>query len=180
MSVKSRQSDQGEANAFRVLFDAHYGYVWNTLRRLGIAGDDRSDLCQEVFLVAFKNLDRFDTSRPERPWLFGIAYRIARRYRDLARHKREVYVPSEPPATSKSPLESVEAREMQYLVSLAIARIELSRRAVFIMAEIDGHSAPEIAQALDVPLNTVYSRLRLARRDFAAAVDSLKRSGRFS
>ena len=53
---------------------------------------------------------------------------------------------------------------------LPLAALELDRRAVFVMHDIDGHVMPDIATALGIPLNTAYSRLRLARADFAVAV----------
>ena len=56
----------------------------------------------------------------------------------------------------------------------ALEHIPIERRGVFVMHDIDGIAAPEIAVALEIPLNTAYSRLRLARRDFGEAVARLK------
>ena len=66
--------------------------------------------------------------------------------------------------------DQLESRERRALVHAALQGIELERRAVFVMHDIDGLSMPEIAQVLDAPLNTLYSRLRLARAEFADAV----------
>jgi len=60
----------------------------------------------------------------------------------------------------------------------ALEELDLDRRAVFVMHDIDGHVMPDIAAALGVPLNTAYSRLRLARADFAAAVERVRGGGR--
>src|SRR5262249_9412222 len=68
-------------------------------------------------------------------------------------------------------------RERQRLVLAAIESIDLAKRAVFVMAEIDGHTMPEIATALGIPLNTAYSRLRLARGEFADAARRLHARG---
>ncbi len=64
--------------------------------------------------------------------------------------------------------------ERRALVLSALDRMPLERRAVFVMHEIDEHSIPDVARALDLPLNTAYSRLRIAREEFAAAVRRLQ------
>ena len=51
----------------------------------------------------------------------------------------------------------------------ALDRVDIGRRAVFILADLEGRAVPEIATELGIPLNTAYSRLRLAREEFAAA-----------
>jgi len=88
-----------DARLFRALFEAEFTYVWHTLRRLGIAESDRRDLAQEVFVIVYQKLGEFDRTRRVRPWLFGIAYRIALRYRSLARHKGEILGEVEAPAS---------------------------------------------------------------------------------
>jgi RNA polymerase sigma-70 factor, ECF subfamily len=163
---------------FRSLFEGHFSYVWNTLRRLGVREADLKDQTQEVFLTVHQLLADYDPARPLRPWLFGIAYRYAARYRALARHKYEVPEADDEPAGG-GPLadEQVATRQRLDRVLKAIHTIELPLRAVFVMAEIDGHSIPDVAQALGIPLNTAYSRLRLARRDFDASVKRLRVRG---
>jgi RNA polymerase sigma-70 factor (ECF subfamily) len=161
-----------EALYFRKLFESEFAYVWNTLRRLGVAERERRDVAQEIFLVVHQKLGEFDRTRQLRAWLFGIAYRTALRHKSLVRHARETLSDVES-TTDGDPLSLSLEKERADLVQSAILRIELHRRAVFVMSEIDGFSAPEIAEALQVPLNTVYSRLRLARQDFAEAVTSL-------
>ena len=166
-----------ETILFRKLFEGEFAYVWNTLRRLGVVEKDRRDVAQEVFVVVYQKLGEFDRTRPVRPWLFGISYRIALRHRSLARHKGEVLGDADAPS-SNNPQTLTLARERERLVHHAIERIDLHRRGVFVLAEIDGLSAPEIAETLEIPLNTVYSRLRLARADFAQAVADLGEEGK--
>jgi RNA polymerase sigma-70 factor (ECF subfamily) len=166
--------------SFRAILENHFDYVWYTLHRLGVRDADLKDQTQEVFLIVHQLLDDYDCARPIRPWLFGIAYRYAARYRALARNKREVFSdPSDAPAAEPPADEKVAASEERTLVLRAIEQIEFTRRAVFVMAEIDGWTMPEIADALAIPLNTAYSRLRLARRDFTRAIEGLveKRGG---
>lgn len=156
---------------FRTIFDEHFVFVLNSLRRLGVREGDLADVAQEVFITLCRILADYDAARPIRPWLFGIAYRYAARYRSLVRHVREVPDEnSDAPSPEPTAEDALVAAEARALVCLGIRAIGRTRRSVFIMAELDGCSAPEIAEELDVPVNTVYSRLREARREFVCAV----------
>jgi RNA polymerase sigma-70 factor, ECF subfamily len=151
-----------------------FAYVWNTLRRLGVHADDLADEAQEVFLTVHRIFADYDRGRPLRPWLFGIAYRVAARYR-RARAKHPLAEPVELIDPSPTADEALEASEAQALVIEALQTIDLGRRAVFILSDIEERTAPEIAEALALPLNTVYSRLRVARAEFRDAVTRLQR-----
>jgi RNA polymerase sigma-70 factor (ECF subfamily) len=179
----STPETQGETSVsvdFRSVFENEFTYVWCSLKRLGVPEKDLKDQTQDVFLTVHNILGDYDPARPLRPWLFGIAYRFAARYRSLARHRREVLSDDVPetPFDQGGADEALILRERQRLVLEAIEAIDLGKRAVFVMAEIDGHAMPEIAAALGVPLNTAYSRLRLAREEFAAAIKRLRARGR--
>jgi RNA polymerase sigma-70 factor (ECF subfamily) len=164
---------------FPALYGAELGYVWNALRRLGVQPRDLEDLCHDVFVIVFRNLDVYDARRPIRPWLFGIAFRVASDYRRSARHRREVSGTTREPVCPAPRADEVMMRhERQQLVARALEALDLDRRAVFVMHDIDGHVMPDIAAALGIPLNTAYSRLRLARVDFAAAVKRVQGSAR--
>jgi RNA polymerase sigma-70 factor (ECF subfamily) len=179
-SSSPQESQEGlEAPAFRVIFDAEFTYVWNTLRRLSVREADLLDQTQEVFLVVHTLLEDYDASRPIRPWLFAIAYRVASRYRSLARNRREIVdaLPTEPADTAPRADEKLEAEEARELLLEAIGSIPLPRRAVFILSEIEERPMTEIADSLQIPVNTAYSRLRLAREDFAAAVARVRARG---
>lgn len=161
--------------AFEALFEAELPYVVRTLRRLGVAERDVEDLGHEVFITVYRRLDDYDTSRPIRPWLFGISYRVAVGYSRLARHRFElVGGNARSDADAAGAVAPLEARE---LVMKALGKLSLEQRALFVMHDLDGLAVPDIANALEVPLNTAYSRLRAARRDFKAAVLRLERVG---
>jgi RNA polymerase sigma-70 factor (ECF subfamily) len=160
---------------FQRLYEAELDYVWASLRRLGVPTSSLEDLCHDVFVTAWRRLADYDRSRPIRPWLFGIAYRVASDLRNRAYQQREV-LDDEADATDEShgPHEHAERSQARAVVARALEQIPLERRGVFVMHDIDGTPIPEIAQTLGIPLNTAYSRLRLARRDFEQAVSTLK------
>lgn len=168
-----------DADAFlAAAYRAHFVHVWHTLRRLGVASRDLEDAAQEVFIVAHRRLDTFDNARSVRPWLSGIAWRVASDERKRARNRREyVGILAEPAGHSPDASEQLAAAQTRALVHRALAEIPEDQRIVFIMHELDGFSMPEIRDALDAPLNTLYSRLRLARRKFKAAATALQAKG---
>ncbi|MCB9524674.1 MAG: RNA polymerase sigma factor [Myxococcales bacterium] len=159
------------------IYAAHVGHVWRTLRRLGVAARDLEDATHEVFVVVHRRLPDFDPERPIKPWLTGIAWRVAADERRRARHHRERLgddVGLGEPAAQPDPEQLLAARQARDLVAQALDTLDLDRRVVFVMADIDQASGPEIAAALGLPLNTVYSRLRVARERFAAAVRRIR------
>jgi RNA polymerase sigma-70 factor (ECF subfamily) len=163
---------------FPQIFRDHLGYVWHALRRLGVHDRDLEDVAHDVFLAVLKKLDQYDPVRPLRPWLFGFAFRFASDYRALARHRYEVTdVAHEPFDHGPSALDGVIQSEALRVASQALGELELGRRAVFILHELDECSMPEVAEALGIPLNTAYSRLRLARAELAASVRRLRSKG---
>lgn len=166
------------APTFRDLYDAQFAYVWRTLRRLGARDADLEDLCHDVFVVVHRKLEQFEPGRPAKPWLFGIALRVASDYRKRARFRAEVPADGqEAVAAGPGADEHVAAAEARALVHLALQELDLERRAVFVLHDLDECAAPEIAEALGVPVNTVYSRLRAARSQLTAAVRRLQLRG---
>ncbi len=154
----------------RSIYDAELTYVWNALRRLGVPQRDIEDCAHEVFVVVFRKLPELDRSRPLRPWLFAIAFRVASDHRKRASNVRElVGTEREVESEAQNAEDALLASEARRLVHHALQTLDLDQRAVFILHEIDGVEIPAIAEALGIPLNTAYSRLRLARQAFARA-----------
>ncbi|WP_394845792.1 sigma-70 family RNA polymerase sigma factor [Pendulispora brunnea] len=158
-------------DAFRRLFAAEFRYVWTSLRRLGVDSADLDDVVHEVFLAVHRRFDTYDPSRPIRPWLFAFAFRFASDYRKQARIRfRSSFDGDESVDPRPAPDELLERAEDQRLAAIGLEGIALDRRAVFILYEIDEVPMAEIAASLAIPLHTAYSRLRVAREEFAAAV----------
>jgi RNA polymerase sigma-70 factor (ECF subfamily) len=164
---------------FSSVYRAQFGFVVKSLRRLGIPPGDLEDLTHEVFITAYRRRDAYDSGRPIEPWLFGIAFRVASDWKRLVRHARELPLDQavEAPDSTRPPDEAAVLSQDRQLVLDALARVELDRRAVFIMHDIQDIPIPEIADVLEIPSGTAYSRLRRARLEFADAVRSLRERG---
>lgn len=167
--------DHEASRFFERIYAEQFDYVWRTLRRLGVRERDLEDKAHDVFVVVYRTLERYDRSRPIKPWLFGIAFRVVSDYRRRAGFAREVPVDvaGEAPDMGPGAFEHVAAAERRALVGEALDALPIDQRAVFVMVELEGLAVPEIAATLAIPDNTAYSRLRLARRRFTAAVQRL-------
>jgi RNA polymerase sigma-70 factor, ECF subfamily len=153
-------SAEVRARSFRALYEEHVDFVWRNLRRLGVYDADVDDRTQEVFVVAHKRFDQFeDRGHGPRAWLFQIVLRVAS---DARRHRRRH--PEDPDGGDALGRTAVEAPQA------ALETIEVGRRAVLVLHEIEEMTAPEIAQVLGIPLNTVYSRLRVGRAELESAL----------
>jgi len=165
---------EARARGFRALYDGHVDFVWRNLRRLGVPESEVDDRTQEVFVVAHRRFDEFeDRGHGPRAWLFQIVLRVAS---DARRHRRRH--PEDPDggdAVARASVEPQQAdalarREALSKLDRALEAIDVGRRAVLLLHEIEEMTAPEIAQVLGIPLNTVYSRLRVARAELEAAL----------
>jgi RNA polymerase sigma-70 factor (ECF subfamily) len=156
------------------VYRQHGDFVWRTLQHLGIRDADLEDVLQEVFVVVHRRIGSFDSSSKMTTWLFGICLKTASRHRRRAyfRRERPLETASEE-VDSSTPEHLLERRRAGELVEKALGRMALSKRAVFVLFEVEGRTCGEIAELLDVPVGTVYSRLHAARRDFQAALRRL-------
>ena len=154
------------------IYRDQFGFVWRSLRGLGFGESEAEDLAQEVFLVARRRLPDFDHARPLRPWLFGILRRVAADHRRSAtRSERRLQLLPQPSASpGPSPEQRIAQAEAASFVEGFLATLDESRRAIFLLSEAEGLSGTEIAEALGLNRNTVYTRLRAARQQFAAAI----------
>jgi len=157
------------------VYTREFDWVWSTLRRLGVAARNLPDVTHDVFVVVHRRAHTYDPSRPLRPWLFGVAYRVARDHLALGRNRREDVVDAIELADPTPPQDQAVARaQARALILEALQHVELERRVVFILHDLDEQPMAEIAAALEVPVKTLYARLATARAEFTAAVRRLR------
>lgn len=155
-----------ELEAFDALYQEHFDYVWKTVGRFGVPAADVADAVHDVFVVVYRRWAEIDAGRPVRPWLFGIARRIAAGRR---RKQRDV-VAEVPERGTSGDAARFAGRDLLWRL---LAELPDERLQVVILHDLEGHTGAEIAQQLGISVNTVHSRLRLARADLGAALDRL-------
>jgi len=165
-----------EVPPFEELYERHFDFIWRSLRRLGVRRAALDDAVQEVFLVVHRRLPEFEGRAALKTWLFGIALHVAQRFaRTSSRHQADELpeqLPHDPVALT--PHDEVARHEAIVMLYAILDGMDADKRAVFVMAELEQMTAPEIAGLLGVPLNTVYSRLRAARHEFEASLTRLR------
>ena len=144
-------------------------YVFHALRWLGARPQEIEDLAQEVFIALRRAWSRYDASRPLRPYLFGVAFRVV----SMQRRKRKNEVPFatlEVRDGGPSPDEAIQAKQARKMLLRALERIPLRRRAVLVMHDLEEVPMAHVAATLSIPLFTAYSRLRKARAELETAI----------
>lgn len=162
---------------FPEVYRVELGYVLRTLRRLGVREADLEDVAHEAFVAVVRHLPDYDPERPIRRWLFGFAFRMASDYRKRAHNVNEVPASSPDATETLGPDTALDDARRRALLLQVLDALDFEKRSLIVMHDLDGVPVPEIAETLGVPLNTAYSRLRLARKAFQEELSSRARGG---
>jgi RNA polymerase sigma-70 factor (ECF subfamily) len=164
-----RLAPRALSKSFTEFYEQHFDFVWRTIRYLGLPESGVDDAVQDTFLVAHRRFADFDERASRRTWLYAIAVRVVSSHRRSQRRRNRLLDQAKTvtPPTSRTPFESAAHVDMAQLLARALEKLPEAQREVFILAELEHVSAPEIARELNVKLNTVYSRLRCARAQVA-------------
>jgi RNA polymerase sigma-70 factor (ECF subfamily) len=173
MTDPQRRGDEGvdvpapsDATRFQSLYDQHFRVVWSVVGQLGLHGAAREDAAQEVWLVAYRRLHTLQPHASARAWLCAIARKVVWRHRRTL-HRFDRRVRAWAVEAAQPGPDTAGRYEAAATVHTLLESLSEAQRSVLVLTMVHGFSAPEVAEALDVPVNTVYSRLRLARRRIA-------------
>jgi RNA polymerase sigma-70 factor (ECF subfamily) len=163
--------------AFAEVYEKWFGFVWRSARGLGVSDAALDDVVQEIFVIVHARLSGFEGRSSIRTWLSGIVLNVVRHHRrGLARKgprhaDADQHVePDEQVSPERDPFERAALAESVRLLQRLLDSLDDEKREVLVLTELEELSAPEIAEALGINLNTAYSRLRLAREQFDAAL----------
>lgn len=161
------------ALTFDAVYAAHVGFVWRIVRTFGVPETQLEDAVQDVFVVVHRRLPEWEGRAAITTWLFAIARRVASVHRRRA-DKRTRELPVEQlasdPRSSIDPFAELSRAQAAATVLAILEQLDEDKRIVFALVELEQLAVPEVARMLDLNLNTTYSRLRLARAAFEAAV----------
>lgn len=164
------------ANA-QELVEEHYEFIWRLLRRMGLSPSDTDDATQQVFMVTLHPEPKLIQPGSERSFLYGVALNVCREFRrkhvSNARHDAG---PLERQVAHHSPLRDVETRRALDHLQRVLSEMSDDVRSVFVLFELEGLTAVEIAELIDVPVGTVASRLRRGRDLFHEHAAALRAS----
>jgi RNA polymerase sigma-70 factor (ECF subfamily) len=170
--------------SFGEIYRAHFDFVWRNVRRLGVDDSRIDDAVQDVFIAVHRRLGDFQGRSTIKTWLFQFVLKVASKHRRATRRwwrpfahaDDEVpHVPADPGAAPDARLHTQQATALMYRL---LGELSEDRRAVLVLSDLEELTMPEIAEALQLNVNTAYARLRAARKEFGDAVKRERARGR--
>ena len=164
--------------ALVAVYREHFQFVWRSARRLGAPPAALDDVVQDVFLIVARRLPEFRGDASMRTWLFAITMRVVQlQRRSTSRHIRRVEAFAEAHAGDDG-VDPYPRRDATDILLKLLDRLDDDRRAVFVLIELEGMTAQEVAAGLGLNVNTVYSRLRAARQQLERGLPAEPRPAR--
>lgn len=152
---------RGQSDAFNMLFRRYKQPLFAFFRRRLIDSSQAEELAQETFLAVLRGTVRYEATALFRTWLYAIAFRILRAHRRKAAFRavfhRDSAAHHDPAAPGRL--------DQDVLMREAVGKLDRIDREILLLREFEQLSYAEIATVLDVPLNTVRSRLFRARTE---------------
>lgn len=160
-------ASHADPEQFASIFDRHFDSIYRYIAsRIGPQLAD--DLSAEVFSVAFRRRLDYEASRSDaRPWLYGIATNLLHRHHRDEQRRLRAYARSTPDANdfdAESVIARADAVAQKTAIASALAALSPADRDVLLLFAGAEQSYRDIADALDIPVGTVRSRLHRARR----------------
>lgn len=177
-AVSGVQREHALPDSLAQIYDEHFEFVWRNARRLGVPEASADDVTQDVFMIVQRRLPTYDGRASMQAWIFGILVRVVSSHRRSFRRKgarnvsldqesetsRGVSAPSE-----ETPMAQLERVERARILSKLLEQLDEDKRALLILSELEEWTLREIAELYHSNVNTIYSRLRAAKRDFERA-----------
>ena len=170
----------GDQAAWEVIVRLYWRRVFNIAYTFVGRHDEAEDLAQDVFLKLFKSLHTFNRRANFSTWLISVTrnlcidhYRSVRREREAVNHDVDVDSLSRP-ATTDSPLTSLEHRDRLQLLRTALDKLAPSLRTAIMLRDIQELSYQDISARLGVPEGTVKSRINRGRTELARQITRLR------
>ena len=162
--------DIGEA------YQEHAPFIARVIQQLTGAGPHVDDLLQETFIVAYKKRNQFEGRSALRTWLYGIAKNLCMHHkRGLARFLNfKEKLQTAPTSEARRPDQNLEVSRELELAESVITSLSFKQREVFVLYELEEMEGPEIAELLNIPIGTVWTRLHKARQVFQAKLEKKK------
>lgn len=168
---------------FDRVYEEHVDFVWRTARRLGVQPAFLDDIVQNTFIIVLRKLAEFEGRSSLRTWLYGITSQVAREHRRSLRRKSphwnaEASAPLEELATTCTGEDVTASREALRMVEHLLQGLGELEREVVVLMDLEGMSATEVASALCISPERVYSRLRAGRTALEKEMQRLRTAWR--
>jgi RNA polymerase sigma-70 factor (ECF subfamily) len=172
--------------SFREIHDQTFVTVTRLARYLGVRDGDLDDLVQEVFIAVHRRLNEFEARASVKTWVASILRLLVQNYRRTQRRKSaaearwtvELGDMANLVASELDPSESFGRTQAREALQRVLRELPEDKASVFVMVELEGMTVPEIAESMDANINTIYGRLRAARKAVDDALARLQEQDR--
>ena len=172
----------GDPNAFGELVRRHRDRLWSVALRTTSDPEEASDALQDALISAFRRADQFRGDSAVTTWLHRIVVNASL---DRLRRRAVRYAQplpddddSRPRATVADPLDAIDRRETQLVVTAALAELPVDQREAVLLVDVEGWSVDEAAVMLGCPAGTVKSRCFRGRAKLAKRLAHLRNPDR--
>lgn len=176
---EARRAEELSGLDFRSLYESYKAKVYGTVHHVVGVSDEVDDIVQSVFLEIHRSLPRYKGQSKLSTWIYRIAVNVALQH-IRKRRRRRVFLffkePDEDRELEQSEDEGPrhEQRDLLRRLHKLLDTISEKKRVVFVLHELDGRDVEEVGELLEIPVNTVRSRLHAARVELA---EKMKRAG---
>lgn len=166
------EPSRASETSYEALYREHFAFVWRNVRRLGVPEASADDAVQDVFVVVHRRLAEFEGRSTIRTWLFSILARVARDHRRsrARRDAKAVAIAAVEVEAGPTPADLAARREAARILEEVLEGIDEEKREIFVLVELEQMTVAEVADALELNVNTAHARLRAARQQFESAV----------
>lgn len=174
--VAAPSPSPGDPPTFDEVYERYFPFVWRSLAVLGVPEWRLEDAAQDVFVAVHGGLERFEGRSRLTTWLYGIARNVAHEHirRRIRERKEAVELAQVPPREVETPEDEARTAESRRILLELLGQLDPAKREVFALVEIEQVPVKDVAEMLKLNENTVWSRLRLARREFQEQVARLQ------
>lgn len=160
----------GLAPSFELVYAEEFDFVWRCLQGLGVPSASLDDAAQDVFVIVHRRLPSFEGRSSLRTWLYGVVRNVAFKQRRRQKRKPSESLEHEPESPERGPEERAQDQQAARFIRKFVSGLDERKREIFVACLLEQLSVPEVAEALGIPLNTAYTRLRAARLEFQRAL----------
>ncbi len=165
------KSLEGSVGSFEGIYKAYSGFVYNVAFRVVNNVDEAQEVTQDVFLTVYRKLESFKFKSSFKTWVYRITVNLAINYvkkRSREQKHKRLYENIEFDKTIDSVSEQIEREQQEKTISTLLEALSPDQRACIVLRSIEGLSYQEIADSLNINVNTVRSRLKRAREKLIA------------
>ncbi len=165
------QAAEGDISAFEMIYKVTSSFVYNVALKITFNREDAQEVTQEVFLIVHSKLKQFRGESSLKTWVYRIAVNCAINFaRKTKGHKNSSveYEDHLAPRVEADVHKNIEKEHYDKAVDKILSSLNQEQRTCVILRNIEGLSYEQIAETLQININTVRSRLKRAREKILA------------